>query len=113
MPELPDVEIFKCVLDQHALARIVAHVVVADPASLEGASVATLQRRLKDRRLSTSHRHGKVLFARFEGAATLAMHFGTNGSLQDVPPDTEQPPSTRLSFEFTDRRRLAYVNPRR
>lgn len=68
---------------------------------------------MQDKRLSSSSRHGKVLFATFEDGATLAMHFGTNGSLADVPRDDEEPPSTRLLFEFTDGDRLAYINPRR
>ena len=55
----------------------------------------------------------KVLFAVFEDAAALAMHFGTNGSLQDVPCDGEEPASTRLLFEFTGSGRLAYANPSR
>jgi formamidopyrimidine-DNA glycosylase len=113
MPELPDVEIFKRVLDRHALGRVVARVVVADPGSLAGATADTLQRKLKGRQLSGSQRHGKVLFADFQNAPTLAMHFGTNGSLQAVPSDAEEPPSTRLLIEFTDGARLAYVNPRR
>ena len=113
MPELPDVELFKHVLDQHALGRVVARVRVPDPESLEGATAATLQRWLKGKHLSSSRRHGKVLFAVFEDAATLAMHFGTNGSLRDVPSDAKEPASTRLSFEFTDGARLVYVNPRR
>ena len=102
MPELPDVEIFKRVMDQHGRGHVVARVVVADPGSLEGVSAATLQRRLKDKRLSRSRRHGKVLFAEFEDAATLAMHFGTNGSLVGLSPDEEEPASTRLMFEFTE-----------
>ena len=113
MPELPDVEIFKQVLDEHARGHVVSRVVVSDPKSLEQASGATLQRRLKGKRLSSSSRRGKVLFAVFDDAATLAMHFGPNGSLQDVPRDAEEPASTRLLFEFTDGSRLAYVNPRR
>jgi formamidopyrimidine-DNA glycosylase len=113
MPELPDVEIFKRVMDRHGGGRVVARVVVADPGSLEGASAATLQRRLKDKHLSGSRRHGKVLFAEFEDAATLAMHFGTNGSLVGLSPDEHEPPSMRLTFEFTDGARLAYPNPRR
>lgn len=113
MPELPDVEIFKRVLDQHARRHVVSRVVVSDPKSLEQASGVLLQRRLRGKRLSSSRRRGKVLFAVFEDAATLAMHFGTNGSLQDVPRDAEEPASTRLLFEFADAGRLAYVNPRR
>lgn len=113
MPELPDVEIFKRVLDQHARARVVARIVVDDPGSLEGATAITLQRRLKGKRLSQSLRHGKVLFAGFQDAPTLAMHFGTNGSLHALSPDDEKPPSTRLLFAFSDGNRLTYINPRR
>jgi formamidopyrimidine-DNA glycosylase len=113
MPELPDVEIFKRVLDRRARGREVARVGVLDPDSLEGATGAALQRRVKGKRLSSSSRHGKVLFAGFEEAAVLAMHFGTNGSLQDVPSGAKEPASTRILFEFTDGSRLAYVNPRR
>jgi formamidopyrimidine-DNA glycosylase len=111
MPELPDVEIFKRVLDRHALGRVVARVEALDPGSLEGATADTLQRRLKGKRLSGTQRHGKVLFAEFQNSLTLAMHFGTNGSLQAVPSDAEEPPSTRLLIEFSDGARLAYVNP--
>lgn len=113
MPELPDVEIYKRILDTHALGHVVARTVVADPGSLEGATATSLQRRLKDKRLSSSQRHGKVLFAEFDGGPTLAMHFGTNGALRAVTGDEAEPNSTRLLFEFADGNRLAYVNPRR
>jgi formamidopyrimidine-DNA glycosylase len=113
MPELPDVEIFKRLVEQHCIGRVVARTDVADSGSLEGATAAALQRRLKGRRLSSSGRHGKVLFVGFEDAATLAMHFGTNGSLQAVASDGEEPASTRLMFQFADGERLAYINPRR
>jgi formamidopyrimidine-DNA glycosylase len=113
MPELPDVEIFKRVLDEYALGHVLARALVADSGSLEGATAATLQRRLKGRRLSSSSRHGKVLFATFEDAAALAMHFGTNGSLRHLPAGGEEPASTRLLFEFTSAGRVAYLNPRR
>ena len=113
MPELPDVEMFKRALDRHALGRVVAGVDVPDPEILEGAAPATLQRRLKGRQFTSSVRHGKVLFACFGDAPSLAMHFGTNGSLQDVPSGADDPPSTRLSLAFTDGARIAYINPRR
>ena len=62
MPELPDVEIFKRLVEQHCIGRVVARVDVTDPGSLEGATVAGLQRRLKGRGLASCRRHGKVLF---------------------------------------------------
>ena len=112
MPELPDVELFKRVLDR-AHGRTVTRVAVHDAGILEGASAAALQRRLHDARLTASRRHGKVLFAVFGNAATLAMHFGTNGSLHEVANGDKEPAATRIGFEFADGSRLAYLNPRR
>ena len=113
MPELPDVEIFRRLVERNCLDRVVTRAVVADPGSLEGATAATVQRRLKGRRLTSCQRHGKVLFVGFEDAGTLAMHFGTNGSLQHVPSDADEPAYARMLFEFDAGDRLAYLNPRR
>jgi formamidopyrimidine-DNA glycosylase len=113
MPELPDVEIFRRVAEQNCLDRVVSRAVVADPGSLKGAMAATLQRRLKGSRLGSCQRHGKVLFAGFGDAGTLAMHFGTNGSLQHVPRDADEPAYVRMLFEFDAGDALAYINPRR
>ncbi len=41
------------------------------------------------------------------------MHFGTNGSLQHVQRDAEEPPYVRIEFAFAEGDRLAYVDPRR
>jgi len=113
MPELPDVEIFRRLAERHGVGRTVERAVVADPASLEGATVAALQRRLKGQRLVSCRRHGKHLFLDAGGGGTLAMHFGTNGSLQAVPRGAPPPSYVRLLFELSDGNGLAYVNPRR
>jgi formamidopyrimidine-DNA glycosylase len=113
MPELPDVEIFRRLVEKTCLDRVVARAVVADPGSLDGATAATLQRRLKGRRLGSCQRHGKVLLVGFGDAGTLAMHFGTNGSLQHVPHGADEPAHTRMLFEFDAGDGLAYINPRR
>jgi Formamidopyrimidine-DNA glycosylase N-terminal domain len=43
--------------------------------------VETFRRRLKGRRVRSSDRRGKVLFVNIDPVGALAMHFGTNGSL--------------------------------
>jgi formamidopyrimidine-DNA glycosylase len=113
MPELPDVALFKRLVDRHCGGSVVDKVVVTDPESLEGASAAALQRRLKGKGIRACRRHGKVLFVEVESAGVLAMHFGTNGLLQYVPRDREEPPYVRLWVDFVDGGRLAYINPRR
>ncbi len=113
MPELPDVEIYRRLAEDHARGRTIARAVVHDPGSLEGATAATLQRRLKGRRVTSCQRHGKVLFLTFGNAGTLAMHFGPNGSLRYLPRNADEPAAVRLLFEFPEGDRLAYLNPRR
>ena len=113
MPELPDVEIYKRLADEHGKGRVVARVVVNDPGIIEGATGAALQRRLKGKRLVSCQRHGKVLLLGFGDAGTLAMHFGTNGSLQHMPRGEDESASARLLFEFGKGDCLAYLNPRR
>jgi len=113
MPELPDVERFKRLVQQHCVGKIIAKADAVDPESLEGASPAVLQRRLKGKPLRACCRHGKVLLVEMDDAATLAMHFGTNGSLQHIARDQPEAPYIRLWLVFADGDRLAYINPRR
>jgi len=113
MPELPDVEIFKRLVEHTCLGKLIVKADAVDPGSLEGASPATLQRRLKGRSLRACRRHGKVLLFETDSAAALAMHFGTNGSLRYLRHEDQEPGSVRLLVDFADGGRLAYLNPRR
>lgn len=113
MPELPDVELFKRLVEQHCMGCVIAKAVVADPGSLDGSSPTALQERLKGERLRSCRRHGKVLFIEVASAGALTMHFGTNGSLAYLVRDQQEPPYVRLWLDFADGDRLAYVNPRR
>ena len=112
MPELPDVELFKRLAEQHALRRVIARADMVDAGSLDGATPAALQRRLQDATVHAVRRHGKVLFLE-AGDTTLAMHFGTNGSLRYVARGEDEPASVRLWLAFKDGGRVAYLNPRR
>jgi formamidopyrimidine-DNA glycosylase len=109
MPELPEVELFKRHFDRTARGRKVRRVGKKDARIAPGLSAA----RLTGVRLGASRRHGKYLLIALGKAGWLAMHFGTNGSLQHVAPDAKDPPYDRLRLDFADGHHLAYVNPRR
>jgi formamidopyrimidine-DNA glycosylase len=113
MPELPDVEIFNRLVVENCRGRAIRQAAVNDPGILEGISPEALERRLKGQRIRSSVRHGKHLFIRLGEAGALAMHFGTNGSLQLVSRAAAEPPYTQLQLHFEGGDRLAYVNPRR
>lgn len=113
MPELPEVEIFNRLVHDHCRGRTIEQAIVSDPGSLDGISASALERRVRGRRIGASQRHGKHLFIILDGAGALAMHFGTNGSLQLIPRHEAAPSFTRLHFHLTGGEVLAYVNPRR
>ena len=111
MPELPDVEIFRRVLERHGLRRVVTAVEVLDPGLVVNSTPVALARALAGDRLTGTRRHGKNLFAARGRGGHLWMHFGMTGSLE---PFREEPPAhARLLFRFERGPHLAYVNVRR
>lgn len=109
MPELPDVQVFKQLLDKNALGKRVAKTQVRSPELLEGTTAATLERRLKRRRLTRSARHGKFLFARIGGEGSwLVLHFGMAGFLKFFTNRSQVPKHTQLLLQFTNGAQLAY-----
>ncbi len=111
MPELPDVEIFRRVLERHGLDRIVTAVEVSDPRIVADVGPAALARALAGDRLVATRRHGKNLFAARGRGGHLWMHFGMTGSLE---PFREEPPAhARVLFRFAQGPHLAFVDQRR
>jgi len=113
MPELPDVEIFKRIVDRHCLGQIVVRVDVTDPDSVDNASSSSIERSLQGTRVRACFRYGKYLLIDCDRGGSLVMHFGTNGSLQFVASTQPDPPYGRLSLVFQNGDRLIYINPRR
>jgi formamidopyrimidine-DNA glycosylase len=113
MPELPDVERFRRLAERHGVGQVVAKVEVLDSGSVQGATPAALHDRLKDRKLRSARRHGKVLLLETDDSAALAFHFGTNGSLHYVRHGDPEPRFARVCLDFAKGNQLAYLNPRR
>jgi formamidopyrimidine-DNA glycosylase len=113
VPELPDVELFRRRVEHTCLDRIVGRVDLADPGSVERASMPGLRTALDGAHLRKCQRHGKYLLIDLGRAGWLVMHFGTNGSLHFIQRTQPDPPYVRLTVVFEDGNRLAYVNPRR
>lgn len=85
MPELPEVEGFKAVVEQHVVGRKIIRAKFFDDWMLKDASPSGASRRLKGRRVSAVDRKGKML-ALFtdpeHGRAdtpVVALHFGMTG----------------------------------
>jgi formamidopyrimidine-DNA glycosylase len=112
MPELPDVELYKRHLDEHALGRTIEGVAVNDARILGDLPAETFVARLRGNRFEDSRRHGKHLLVRLQRAGWLTMHFGMTGGLIYFRDRADDPPYDRVRFDFEGGGHLAYVNRR-
>ncbi|QPP10710.1 Fpg/Nei family DNA glycosylase [Streptomyces bathyalis] len=112
MPELPDVEGFRRLLDSCARDRRIRHVEVYDTGVLHGVSAQRLRRELEGRTFTEPGRHGKWLLAR-TGGPTLMLHFGMTGQLLCCRPTDERHAHDRVAFTLGRERQLRYRDQRK
>jgi formamidopyrimidine-DNA glycosylase len=102
MPELPEVETFRRILEERALCRRI----------LEGVTPARLSRRLEGRAFTAARRHGKQAFLAIAGGGAVGIHFGMSGRPVPLGPGEPEPPHSRVVFHFADDTALAFRCPR-
>jgi formamidopyrimidine-DNA glycosylase len=112
MPELPDVELYRRYLDEHALRQTIGDVVVNDARILGGLPAHAFVIRLSGNRFEECRRQGKHLLVRLQRDGWLTLHFGMTGGLVYFREDAEDPPYDRVRFDFEGGQHLAYVNRR-
>lgn len=89
MPELPEVEASRALIDQHCTGRHILDVTAADDTKVfDGASSDEVVAAVKGRKLLGAHRKGKQMWLTLEGDGNkpnLLMHFGMTGyvAIQD------------------------------
>jgi formamidopyrimidine-DNA glycosylase len=112
MPELPDVELYKRYLDQHALRQTIERVAVNDARILGELAAPAFVARLTGNRFEETRRHGKHLLVRLRRDGWLALHFGMTGGLAYFRDAADDPRYDRVRFDFAGGGHLAYVNRR-
>jgi formamidopyrimidine-DNA glycosylase len=80
VPELPDIEGFRRLLQNHVVGETVTTVEVRDPGVVRGRSAQDFVQQLEGRRFGEPDRRGKWLVAPSDGP-TVLFHFGMTGSL--------------------------------
>jgi formamidopyrimidine-DNA glycosylase len=108
MPELPDVETFRCYFDSTSLEKEILEVEVADPQLLKNTSPRKLKSVLNSNRFKETRRHGKYLFAHLSDGHWLVLHFGMTGFLKYFKHPNEKPRHVRLMIRFANDHCLAY-----
>ncbi|MFO7893657.1 MAG: DNA-formamidopyrimidine glycosylase family protein [Longimicrobiales bacterium] len=115
MPELPDVEVFRGIAENHALRRPIGTVSLRPDGMTVTSGESTLRSALLGHTLTTTARRGKHLFLRSgeDRHRWLRLHFGMTGSLVPLAEDDDEPDHTRLRLEFRGGTSLAYRCPRK
>jgi formamidopyrimidine-DNA glycosylase len=112
VPELPDVEGFRRLLENHVVGELARVVEVRDPGVVRGRSGEDFVRQVQGRRSDQADRRGKWLLASTDGP-TLLFHFGMTGILRWDRSDSELLRFDRVVFHvgtgklvFRDQRKL-------
>ncbi len=113
MPELPDVEVFRRYLEATALGKQIEHVHIDAERILEGDTPQSFGRKLADRQMDRTERHGKYLFAHLDDGRWLSFHFGMTGHLDYYKDLADEPDYTYARFDFANGYHLGYVIPRK
>ncbi|HYM81127.1 MAG TPA: bifunctional DNA-formamidopyrimidine glycosylase/DNA-(apurinic or apyrimidinic site) lyase [Candidatus Limnocylindria bacterium] len=113
MPELPEVETVRRMLEGAVVGRVVRRATISG-AALRGTVPRTLPRRLAGRRIETVQRRGKYLLIHFDADLTLLAHLGMSGRwLFNERAPADELPHVHLRIRFADRSELWYQDPRR
>jgi formamidopyrimidine-DNA glycosylase len=96
LPELPEVEVVRRGLSDHAVGRVITRVTVLHPRSVRRhvAGPDDFAARLAGRRLVAARRRGKYLWLPLDNDDALLGHLGMSGQLLVRP--TAQPPERHL-----------------
>lgn len=112
MPELPEVEMARQVIERRLAGRVVSRVRAPASRVVRKVSRARLRSRLRDARLEHARRHGKVLMLAFSGQVGVVSHLGMSGKWLAWSPGEALPSHVRLALELDDGSRLFYRDPR-
>ncbi|KAJ2865351.1 hypothetical protein GGH94_002304 [Coemansia aciculifera] len=127
MPELPEVERARRLLQARCVGKKIMKVIAADDSIVftneRGSELETL---LSGRKLLDAGRRGKQFWLTLSGGLCLLMHFGMTGEIHvqgekqnhyrkiDVDVGTMWPPRfTKFEMELTGKVRVAFTDPRR
>ncbi|WIX98361.1 DNA-formamidopyrimidine glycosylase family protein [Amycolatopsis mongoliensis] len=128
MPELPEVEFARSVIERAALGRRITEVDDSDTYVCRPHPPGLLRDALTGRRLVSAHRRGKSMWCETDGGPVLGVHLGMSGKIVVAGPDGTEADGgdhwegrrapgdygwARFTVTFEDGGRLMLVDPRR
>lgn len=113
MPELPEVETVRRLLDSTVRGRLI-RAARTSRLALHGRPLSGLARALRGRTIRKLERRGKFLLVRLDAGRTLLSHLGMSGRWLFYPDQPERGlEHVHLRLDFADGTKLLYQDPRR
>lgn len=113
MPELPEVETVRSVLDAQLRGRRVAMVRAARPEIIVRPDFQEFRREVESATLLGVGRRGKFLLIYLGSGASVILHLRMTGQLVCVPADFPLKPHTHVVFSLEDGTELRFTDTRR
>ena len=114
MPELPEVEVVRIGLAEHAVGRRIERVTVHHPRPVRRheAGPEDFADRLTGATIIGAERRGKYLWLPIEGGDAILAHLGMSGQFLILDEGANDPRHLRVSFDLDDGRRLLFADQR-
>ena len=114
MPELPEVETVRRMLETTVIGRTIARARFSRSKLRLAARAPGLSAALRERAIVALRRHGKYLLIELSGDRTIVSHLGMSGRWLFYPqPDAAELDHVHVRLEFEDGSRLWFQDPRR
>ncbi|MEW4449257.1 DNA-formamidopyrimidine glycosylase family protein [Qipengyuania sp. JC766] len=113
MPELPESDAMRLVIERECLHRTIETVELGDDTEYIDLPGANARQRLVGRQFTETGRHGKFIFAGSKTGPWMAVHLGMTGSLIAFDHPDDPPDYTKFLIRFEGDRRLAFRCPRK
>ena len=113
MPELPESDMARRVIENDCLNRTIESVEPGDDVTYIELPGDNERKRLVGHQFTQTHRHGKFIFAGSKSGPWLVVHLGMTGKLIAFDAPDDPPDYTKLLIAFEGDRRLAFRCPRK
>ena len=113
MPELPEVEIIKQVIEPQIHGLTIRTVMVNRPEVIAHPSADAFCSLLVGQVISRMERRGKFLIIVLKGGARIVLHLRMTGCLLVTPSDYPQQKQTHVVFAWSDGQELRFSDTRR
>ena len=113
MPELPEVETIKRILEPQIKDRTIKKIRICNPSVIAHPKETEFAEELTDHKIVSMNRRGKFLIFSLENEAELILHLRMTGQLLVTPANYPEEKHTHLILDLDNENQIRYIDVRR